>query len=92
VKSVHDYISMAPDELGDFLDDEGDEESGSLPPEQWFPAEEGLHWTAKLKEYLKANPTAIKASPGVLSDHAEYETVFKGLQARGVRWHFQVDF
>jgi hypothetical protein len=92
VKSVYDYVSMDPDELGEFLEDEDVEKPESLPPEQWFPAEEGLNWATKLAEYLRANPTVIKGSPEVLADLAEYEAVFKGLQARGVRWHFQVDF
>ena len=92
VKSVYDYVSMDPDDLGDFLEDEDVEAPGSLPPEQWFPAEEGLNWTTELAEYLRANPTVIKGSSGVLEDLAEYELVFKGLQARGVRWHFEVDF
>ncbi|MGQ0801080.1 MAG: hypothetical protein ACT4NL_13360 [Pseudomarimonas sp.] len=92
MKSVYDYVSMDPDELGDFLEDEDVEEPDSLPPEQWFPAEEGLNWTTKLAEYLRANPTVIKGSSEVVVDLAEYEVVFNGLQARGVRWHFQVDF
>ena len=92
VKSIYDYVSMDPDELGDFLEDEEVEAPDSLPPEQWFPPEEGLNWASKLAQYLKANPTVIKGSSGVLEDLAEYEVVFKGLQAHGVRWHFQVDF
>ena len=92
VKSIYDYVSMDPDELGDFLEDEEVEAPDSLPPEQWFPPEEGLNWASKLAQYLKANPTVIKGSSGVLEDLAEYEVVFKGLHARGVRWHFQVDF
>lgn len=93
VKSIYDYVSMDPDELDDFLEDEDVETpDDALPSAQWFPADEGLSWTTKLAEYLKANPTAIKDAPEVLSDLAEYEVVFKALLARGVRWHFQVDF
>jgi hypothetical protein len=92
VKSVYDYVSMDPEELGDFLEGEDAEVSDSLPAEQWFPAEEGLNWTTKLAEYIRANPTAIKGASEVLADLAEYEVVFKGLRAHEVRWHFQVDF
>jgi hypothetical protein len=92
VKSIYDYVSQDPDELRDFLESEGLEESGDLPPEEWFNAEDGLNWTIKLAEYLRTNPTVIKNSSNVLSDLAEYEVVFKGLQAHGIRWHFEVEF
>lgn len=92
MKSIHDYVSMDPDELGELLEDEDVEARETLPAEQWFSPEEGLDWSNKLAEYLRTNPTVIKGSPSVLEDLAEYEAVFRSLQARGVRWHFQVDF
>jgi hypothetical protein len=91
IKSIYDYVSIDPDDLADFLEDEDVESPDSLPPEQWFSPAEGSEWAAKLSEYLRANPTVIKGTPEVLSDLAEYETVFKELQGHGVRWHFQVD-
>lgn len=91
VKSIYDYVSANPDDLADFLEDEDDEPAEELPPEQWFPAHEGVEWTTKLASYLKAHPEALKGSPEVLSDLAEYEAVFKQLETHGVRWHFQVD-
>jgi len=92
VKSIYDFVSTDPEELAEFLGDEGAEETESLAAEQWFAPKEGLEWTKKLSAYLNANPTVIKGTSGVLSDLTEYEEVFKGLQSHGVRWHFAVDF
>ena len=92
VKSIYDFVSADPEELAEFLGDEGADESEELPAEQWFEPQEGLEWTTKLVAYLNANPAAIKGTSGVLSDLAEYEQVFKGMQSHGVRWHFAVDF
>lgn len=92
VKPVDAFISMDPDELADFLDDEGADAPDELPPAQWFAPDEGLAWTRQLMAHLQANPAALPDTAGVLADLAEYETVFQGLQQHGVRWHFQVDF
>ena len=92
VRSIYDFVSMDTEELADFLDDEEVDEVNELPSEQWFSAEEGLEWTTKLANYLKANPTALKGSEDALSDLSEYALVFHGLEKQGIRWHFQVDF
>ena len=85
-----DFVSQDPDELEDFLEDEGIE--GELPKEEWFEAEAGLSLVRPLIAHLKENPTAIEASDAILSDLIEYETVLVVLAQKKSKWHFAIDF
>ena len=91
VQTIFTYVSMNPEELEALMEDGGVEAPDGLPPEEWFAPAEGLHWTRTLAAHLRANPQAVHDSAGVLDDLAGYERIFEGLQAQGIRWHFQVD-
>ena len=90
VPSLMEFVSQDPDELEDFLEDEGIE--GDLPKEEWYPAEAGLSLVRPLIAHLKANPTAIEASDAILSDLIEYEAIFVVLAQKKSKWHFAIDF
>jgi hypothetical protein len=59
---------------------------------QWFEAEEGLAWVAKLREHLEANRASIKEAKNVLSDLKEYEELLKKAKKIGAKWRLGVDF
>jgi len=84
------FVSQDPDELEDFLEDEGIE--GGLPKEEWFEAQAGLNLVRPLIAHLKTNPDAIAACDEILSDLVEYEAVFVVLAQRKSKWHFAIDF
>jgi hypothetical protein len=90
VPTLFAYVSMNPEEL-EALMENGIEAPDGLPPEAWFEPADGLHWTRALAAHLRANPQAVQDPAGVLADLADYERIFEGLQAQGIRWHFQVD-
>ena len=91
VQTLFAYVSMSPDEVEALMDEGAIEAPDGLPPEVWFEPAEGLAWTRALAAHLRAHPPAVQDSAGVLQDLADYERILEGLQAQGIRWHFQVD-
>ena len=91
VQTIFTYVSMNPDELEALMEEGGIESPDGLPPEEWFEPAVGLAWTRALSAHLRATPQALQDSAGVLEDLADYERIFEGLNAQGIRWHFQVD-
>ena len=91
VPTIFRYVSMDPEELEALMEGGGIDSPDGLPPEEWFDPADGLAWTRTLAGHLRAHPQAVHDSTGVLSDLADYERIFEGLQAQGIRWHFQVD-
>lgn len=91
VPSIFSYVSMNPEELEALMEEGGTASPAGLPPEEWFEPADGLAWTRALAGHLRAHPQAVQDSTGVLGDLADYERIFEGLQAQGIRWHFQVD-
>lgn len=71
------------------LRDEGfDPGKMRLPPEQWFPAAEGLKTVRALVEYITANLNDFKQPNPILRDLKAAEVLLVEADAAGVRFHF----
>jgi hypothetical protein len=96
IRPLEDYVSYSPDEARAMMEDLGmdpaEAAGAKLPEQQWFDAQEGLDLVAKLTEYLRAKPDAVKNAKGVLADLREYRDVLDKARAIGAHWNLQVDF
>jgi hypothetical protein len=59
-----------------------------LPPEQWFPAAEGLRTVRALAEHVSANLNSFKQPNPILRDLKAAEALLAAAEAAGVRFHF----
>ena len=59
-----------------------------LPPEQWFPAAEGLKSVRALFEHVSANLNDFKQPNPLLRDLKAAEALLAAAEAAGVRFHF----
>lgn len=67
---------------------EGFDPSGMrLPPEQWFPAAEGLKSMRALIEYVSANLNDFKQPNPILRDLRAAEALLVAADAAGVKFH-----
>ncbi len=68
---------------------EGFDPSGMrLPPEQWFPAAEGLKTVRALIEYVSANLNDFKQPNPILRDLRAAEALLTAAEAAGMKFHF----
>jgi hypothetical protein len=71
------------------LKDEGfDPSKMRLPPEQWFPAADGLKSIQALIEHVTANLNDFKQPNPILRDLKAAEALLTAAEAAGVRFHF----
>ena len=59
-----------------------------IPPEQWYPAANGLATVRALAEYVTANLNDFKQPNPILRDLKAAETLLAAADAAGVRFHF----
>jgi hypothetical protein len=59
-----------------------------LPPEQWFPATDGLFTVRALIEHVTENLNNFKQPNPILRDLKAVETLLVAADAGGVRFHF----
>ena len=59
-----------------------------LPPEQWYPAADGLKVLRALIEYVDANLNKFKQPNPILRDLKAAEALLSAADAAGVRFHF----
>ena len=59
-----------------------------IPPEQWFPAAEGLRTVRALIEHVGANLNDFKQPNPILRDLKAAEALLAAAEAAGVRFHF----
>jgi hypothetical protein len=87
VMSLDDFLS-----LDESLAEEFDIDASNAPVNVWFTAEQGLETIAILIKHLAQNAKAVENVKGILGDLHEYQTVLNQVKAKGLRWHFEVDF
>ena len=92
LKTPDDYVSMGGDEAASIAEEFGISDDIQAPPEQWFAADEGLAWVARLRAHIQSDAKAMKDADAVLADLAEYECVLLQAKSIGAKWHFSVDF
>ena len=59
-----------------------------LPPEQWFPASDGVKTVRALQEYVAASLNDFKQPNPILRDLKASETLLAEAEKAGVRFHF----
>jgi hypothetical protein len=59
-----------------------------LPPEQWYPATDGLKTVRALAEYVAAKLNDFKQPNPILRDLKAAEALLAAAEAAGVRFHF----
>jgi hypothetical protein len=59
-----------------------------LPPEQWFPAAEGLKTVRALAEHVAANLNDFKQPNPILRDLKAAEALLTAAESAGVKFHF----
>ena len=59
-----------------------------LPPEQWYPAAEGLKTVRGLAEHITANLNDFKQPNPILRDLKAAEALFTAAEVAGVKFHF----
>ena len=59
-----------------------------LPPEQWFPAAQGLATVRAVAEYVAANLNDFKQPNPILRDLKAAEALLSAADSAGVRFHF----
>ena len=59
-----------------------------LPPEQWYPAADGLKTIRSISEYVSANLNNFKQPNPILRDLKAAETLLAAAETAGVRFHF----
>jgi hypothetical protein len=93
VRPLMEFFSLNPEEALSMIEDlGGDPPEGDLPPEQWFPASEGLETVRGLLAYLATHPDAADEVEALVEDLRQFEEVLGRLDAEGVSWHLSVDF
>ncbi len=93
VRPLMEFFSMSPESFEALIADEGVEPPpGELPPEQWFPAAEGLATVRGLLAYLTSHPEAADEVDRLIGDLRQFEDVLGRLDDEGARWHLAVDF
>ena len=60
-----------------------------LPPEQWYPAADGLRSVRALIEHVGANLNDFKQPNPILRDLKAAEALLAAAEAAGVRFHFK---
>ena len=59
-----------------------------LPPEQWFPAADGLKTVRAVAEHVGANLNDFKQPNAILRELKAAEALLSAADAAGVRFHF----
>ena len=59
-----------------------------VPPEQWFPAADGLSVVRALREHVGANLNDFKQPNPILRDLTAVEALLAAADAAGVKFHF----
>jgi hypothetical protein len=86
IPSVAAFISMSMEEVEEILGDEISEVS-----EEWFDADDGISYFAKIAAYLREHPSTLDRSSAVIADIDDYLVVLKQARSVGAKWRLSVD-
>ena len=89
VTAITGMLSENPAALAEQMRAEGfDPSKMRLPPEQWFPAADGLKTVRGLMAHVTGNLNDFKFPNPILRDLRTAETLLTAAEAGGVRFHF----
>lgn len=89
VTPITSLLSESQAALAEQLRAEGfDPAKMRLPPEQWFPAADGLKTVRALAEHVTANLNLFKQPNPILRDLKAAEALLAAADAGGIRFHF----
>lgn len=91
IKPPEAYFAMSAADA-EAMSDEFDVDASNVEPEQWYDTDKGLTWVAALRGRIRSDPSTVKKAQAVLSDLAEFESVFQKAKAIDAKWHFSIDF
>jgi len=95
VKPLLEFFSADENSMALLLEEgSGDPEwAKTLPPPQWFSAEEGLITVCTLVDHFRQHPAGLGSETApVLQELAEYERVLRKAAERRLRWHLAVSW
>jgi len=95
VKPLLEFFSADENTMALLLEEgAGDPEwAKTLPPPQWFSAEDGLTTVRALLAHLRDNPTTLGSETGpVATELAEFATVLEKTVRRNLRWQLAVSW
>jgi hypothetical protein len=89
VTALTSLLSESQAALAAQMRDEGfDPSKMRIPPEQWFPATEGMKTVRALAEHVTANMNDFKQPNPILRDLKAAEAPLNAADAAGVKFHF----
>jgi hypothetical protein len=89
VTAITSMLSESQAALRKQLEEEGfDPAKMRLPPEQWYPAADGLRTVRALAEQVSAKLNDFKQPNPILRDLKAAETLLAAADAAGIRFHF----
>ena len=91
-KSVQQFTALLSESQATLIEqmkaDGFDPSKMRLPPEQWFPASEGLKTVRGVAEYVGANLNDFKQPNPILRDLKAVEALLVAAEGAGVKFHF----
>lgn len=89
VQQITTMLSESPAALIEQMKEAGmDPARMRVPPEQWYPAAEGLTTVRALAEHVTAQMNDFKQPNPILRDLKAAEALLAAAQAEGVKFHF----
>lgn len=95
VKPLLEFFSADENSMALLLEEgAGDPEwAKTLPPPQWFSAEDGLTTVSVLLTHLRDNPTTLGSeTEPIATELAEFATVLEKTVRRNLRWQLAVSW
>lgn len=95
VKPLLEFFSADENSMALLLEEgAGDPEwAKTLPPPQWFSAEDGLTTVSTLLAHLRENPTTLGSETGpVATELSEFASVLEKTVRRNLRWQLAVSW
>lgn len=82
------FFSRAPDEIADYLAQQGlDPAKFELPEEAWFEADDGLNTVHSLLDALRSDSSSVPQHERVMRDLEEVEQALRLAALHNVRFH-----
>ncbi len=93
VQPLMGFFSKDPEELAEFLNDEGSAlDELPIPEETWYTAADGLKTVDALLDHYQTAASPTPQTQKIVSDLLEFQNVLRRAEAEGVRWHLDIDF